>query len=185
MSTQYQVDYDPTIVFNTTDLISSMYNIVSDFQMDSAENIVDAFVTEFQFEPESIPNRFIDLSGSSKAFREAITARLLERVETLEDREKLLNMVTRWVASSTDNSSNLRIFSEYAAAITFALEHTDVAVKIIKRNKPEAVSRSIWSIVDAIKKGMPGVMYQGYVLSNKPLALTQFEGEKHQYAHWF
>lgn len=185
MSTQYQVDYNPMITFNTTDVISSMYNIVSDFKTDSAETIVDAFVTEFQFEPESIPNRFVDLSASCKSFREAITARLLERVETVEDREKLLKMVTNWVASSTDNSINLRVFTEYAAAITFALEHKDLTVKIIKRNKPETVGRGVWSIVDAIKKGMPGVMYQGLVLSNKHLALAQFEQEKNQYSHWF
>jgi hypothetical protein len=132
----------------------------------------------------TMPKGFVALSEASKSFREAVTAEIitevLESVNNGNDTaiDDLFYTFAAWLRSTPDGSSTLKTLTEYAASIAFALERKDFAVKVIKRSKPAEVGATIWTIVDAIKKGMPGVIYQQLVLNNKLVAMHTLNAAK-------
>lgn len=111
-----------------------------------------------------IPDNFVTLQRSD-VFRDATIASILE-VASMENKfESVLDTLTKAMRSSPDNSATLLVFAEYLAAVAFAWEHQDLAAKAIMRTRPENTSPFLWTIVSAIKKGMPSVMYASLVMS--------------------
>lgn len=122
-----------------------------------------------------MPKNFIKLSEASKAFREALTAQLLTDVT---DHDSLIDTFTGWLQMTPPGVSTLKTLQEYSTAITFAVERKDLTVKIIKRGQPGETSPAVWLIVDAMKKGMPGVMYQNLMINSRFAALRQLEEQQ-------
>lgn len=125
--------------------------------------------TEPQFAAQSIlqnkvlPQNFIALSQASKAYRDLTLAYLLLGVD---NRDELVDTMCRFMRGAPDGGTTVQVMTEYAASIAYALEHKDLAIEMITRNDPAHVTPFVWSMVSAIKKGMPGLMYQGLITSN-------------------
>lgn len=149
----------------------------------SAEELVEACTSSIVYS-HTMPKGFIALSEASKAFREAATAALI--TETLEAAsngnddaiDDVFGTFATWLQRTPNGTSTLKTLTEYAASIAFALERKDFAVKVIKRSTPAEVGPTIWTIVDAMKKGMPGVIYQQLVLNNKLIAMQTLQQQK-------
>lgn len=164
MSTSHQVDYDPTKTVNEHPGWANY---------DDPSTIASIIMLQ-----KVLPKNFIFFSEASKAFRQAVLAELLYMANTEEEKERLIELFCEYVSGSAPESANLKVFSEYAASIAFALEQKPLAVKIITRNKPEQTPSSLWTLISAIKKGMPGIMYQGLLLSNKETATSEWNDTK-------
>lgn len=123
----------------------------------------------------AIPENFVALSTASKAYRDSVLAYLLLGVT---DHDGLIDTMCKFMRSAPNSGTTVKVMTEYAASIAFALEHKDLAIDIITRNEPTEVSQFVWTIVGAIKKGMPGVMYQGLVTSNVHTAKIEWESTK-------
>jgi hypothetical protein len=149
----------------------------------SAEELVNECTNSIVYS-NTMPKGFIALSEASKAFREATTATIitetLEAVSNGADNaiDDLFNTFAQWLQRTPNGTSTLKTLTEYAASIAFALERKDFAVKVIKRSAPAEVGPTIWTIVDAIKKGMPGVIYQQLVLNNKLIAMNTLQQQQ-------
>jgi hypothetical protein len=124
---------------------------------------------------KQIPDNFVNLSSRSKAYKENVLGQLLLQVQ---DHDQLLDTMCSFMRSAPDGSTTLQVMTEYAASIAFALEHKDLAIQMITRNEPTQVGPHVWSLVNAIKKGMPGVMYQGLLTSNVHIASAEWEATK-------
>lgn len=123
----------------------------------------------------NIPENFISLSTASKAYRDSVLAYLLLGVT---NHDELLDTMCKFMRSSPQGGTTVKVMTEYAASIAYALEHKDLAIEIITRNEPTEVTQFVWSIVSAIKKGMPGIMYQGLITSNVHSAQLDWENTK-------
>ena len=121
---------------------------------------------------KQIPESFVQLSERSKSYKECVLAHLLLKVT---NHDELLDTMCSFMRSASDGGTTAKVMTEYAASIAFALEHKDLAIDIITRNQPSEVGPHIWSLVSAIKKGMPGVMYQSLLTSNLHLASTEWD----------
>lgn len=149
----------------------------------SAEELVNECTHTIVYN-NTMPKGFIALSEASKAFREATTATIitetLEAVSNGADEaiDDLFNTFAQWLQRTPNGTSTLKTLTEYAASIAFALERKDFAVKVIKRSAPAEVGPTIWTIVEAIKKGMPGVIYQQLVLNNKLIAMNTLKEQQ-------
>lgn len=152
-----QVDYNPVISIRT---IGDTYD-----PTETSSYILNGY----------IPANFVQLSKASKAFKELVLAEVLLNVN---DRDALLTTVSNWVRASQPETQQLQVLSEYAAAIAFAFDEKELAVNIITRNKPASISKSVWTIIGAIKKGMPGLLYQGLVTGNKSNAEVEWNNTK-------
>lgn len=124
-----------------------------------------------------IPDNLVRYSNLSDSFRDATIADLLLLAAAENKFEDVLKVLTAAVRSATDDSITLRIYSEYAASIAFAWEHQELAARIIMRNKPQATSPFLWSVVLAIKKNMPSAMYASVAMSQGEPALTRWREE--------
>lgn len=122
-----------------------------------------------------IPENFVALSNASKAYRDTVLAMLLLGVT---EHDTLVDTMCKFMRGAPNGGTTAQVMTEYAASIAFALEHKDLAIEIITRNDPSEVTQFVWTIVGAIKKGMPGVMYQGLVTSNVHNAQIDWEATK-------
>jgi len=147
---------------------------ITDAESMSAEVLVAEY-SRVILKDKMMPKNFIRLSEASKAFREALTAQLLTDVT---DHDSLIDTFTGWLQMTPSGVSTLKTLQEYSAAITFAVERKDLTVKIIKRGEPGETSPAVWLIVDAMKKGMPGVMYQNLIINSRHSALRQLEEQQ-------
>lgn len=162
MSTQFQVDYDPS---------NTVYE-TPHFRYEDPVQVAKIIMLG------NLPANFVHFSESSKAFREAVIAELLALADQEDSREKLMEKFCFYVSTCAPESTQLKVFSEYAAVIAYALEQKELAVKIITRNKPEATPASLWTLIGAIKKGMPGMMYQALLLGNRESATAEWNETK-------
>lgn len=135
--------------------------------MQAAHAIVNGF----------IPDNLVRFSNLSDSFRDATIADLLMLAAAENKFEQVLNTLTTAVRSAKDDTLNLRIYSEYAASIAFAWEHQQLAARIVMRNKPQATSPFLWSIVIAIKKNIPSAMYASIAMSQGGPALDKWREE--------
>jgi len=125
----------------------------------------------------SIPRNLVDLSESA-AFRDATLSYILQNCS---DHDVLVNTMVSAIRNSPAESKALKAYTDYAATIMFAIGKSDLAVQIIKRNNPAAVTPHIWAIVAAMKKQMPSAFYASLVMSSGPGALSKWEIERSQY----
>lgn len=143
---------------------------------------ISADVTEPQEAANAIfsggfPRNLVSLSASA-SFRDATLAYILENCS---NHDSLLNTMVSAIRNAPAESEALKAYTDYAAAIAFAIGKSDLAVKIIKRNNPAAVTPHIWAIVTAMKKQMPSAFYASLVMSSGPDALSKWEIERSQY----
>jgi hypothetical protein len=122
-----------------------------------------------------IPENFVALSNASKAYRDTTLGLILLAVT---EHDELVDTMCKFMRGTPTGGTTAKVMTEYAAAIAFALEHKDLAIDIITRNDPSEVTPFVWTLVGAIKKGMPGVMYQGLVTSNVHTAQLDWEQTK-------
>jgi hypothetical protein len=71
---------------------------------------------------------------------------------------------------------DIRMYSEYVAAVAYSWEHPTLALKAISRNKPTNATTFIWSVAQAMYKKMPGPFYQTLIVS-------QLEQSEQQWAN--
>lgn len=145
----------------------------------SAQEFINGF-SDAIVQHNAMPRNFITLSEASKAFREALTAQILIDLSNngSDAYDQVLNTFSSWLQMTPPGVSTLKTLQEYAASIAFAVERKDLAVKIIKRSKPGETTPTLWTIVDAIKKGMPGVLYQNLLINNLFSAIAQVEDQR-------
>lgn len=125
----------------------------------------------------SIPNNLVALTESA-SFRDATLSYILQNCS---DHDSLVNTMASAIRNAPAESKALKAYTDYAAAIAYAIGKSDLAVRIIKRNNPAAVTPHIWAIVSAMKKQMPSAFYASLVMSSGPDALSKWENERSQY----
>jgi hypothetical protein len=125
----------------------------------------------------SIPRNLIDLSASN-AFRDATLSFILKDAT---DHDQLLNTITGAIRNSAPETNALKVYTDYAAAIAYAIGKSNVALDVLKRSNPASVSPHIWAIVAAMKKQMPSAFYASLVMSSGETAITQWQVERSQY----
>lgn len=124
-----------------------------------------------------IPDNLVRFSNLSDSFRDATIAELLMLAASENKFEQVLGTLAQSMRSAKEDTINLRIYSEYAASVAFAWEHQELAARIIMRNKPQATSPFLWSIVIAIKKNIPSAMYASVAMSSREPALEKWQVE--------
>lgn len=124
-----------------------------------------------------IPDNLVRFTNLSDSFRDATIADLLMLAAAENKFDDVLATLATAMRGSREDTLQLRIFSEYAASIAFAWEHQQLAARIVMRNKPQATSPFLWSIVIAIKKNMPSAMYASVAMSQGMPALEKWREE--------
>lgn len=112
-----------------------------------------------------MPGNILDLSNNH-TFRDVLLGYILRDTT---DQDTVLNILCASLRSAMDESQ-VRILSEYTAAVAYSWGHPKVAVQAIARNKPENATSFIWSVAQAMSKQMPGPFYQTLVVSQLPQA---------------
>lgn len=157
---KWQIDYDPTIMVPMGAPVDS--------PLQAAHAIVNGY----------IPTNLVTRSIASSNFRDATLATVLVLASNQNKFEDVLSTLSLAMKSVPDNTSQLGALSEYTAAVAFSWEHQELAGKVIMRNNPQNTSPFLWSIVSAIKKGLPSAMYASLVMSMGDDAKRKWEEEQ-------
>lgn len=112
-----------------------------------------------------VPANLVDLSTNHN-FRDVVLGYLLRDAT---DQDTVLKTLCSAMRSAADEA-HVRILSEYAACVAYSWGHSQLAVQVIARNKPENATTFIWSVAQAMTKQMPGPFYQTLVVSQLPQA---------------
>lgn len=126
----------------------------------------------------SIPENLPIISSQSNAFRDATLGEILTRVT---DYEQLMHLFAGAIRSVHDDTTDLKVYVEYYAAIAFAFDRKDLAGKAIMRMKPQNVGPAIWSIISAMKKQMPSPFYHSLLTSQGIQSKMTWQNERHQH----
>jgi len=116
-----------------------------------------------------IPANLVDMSTNSH-FRDAVLGYVL-RDTTVHD--AVLNTLCAALRSAAEKVQ-VRTFSEYVAAVSFAFERKDITVKAISRNEPAEATSFLWSVAQAMNKQMPGPFYQTLIIGQMNQAEAAF-----------
>jgi len=95
-----------------------------------------------------LPGNFLNYTSNNSSYRDAILNRLIESPVYA------LQLMLAGVRSSKNNTDNLRIFSEYAAALSYVAGDTELAGEIILRNDPSTNSPLLRSIAESLSVGV-------------------------------
>ena len=107
-----------------------------------------------------LPTNLKDLSTNTH-FRDAVLGYILRDTTEHDIVLNTLCSALRGAAEEID----IRVYSEYVAAIAYSWEHPTLALGAISRNKPTNATTFIWSVAQAMYKKMPGPFYQTLIVS--------------------
>jgi hypothetical protein len=94
-----------------------------------------------------LPSMFLTYTINNSSYRDAILNRLIDSPAYS------LQLMLVGVRSSKNDTDNLRIFSEYAAALSYVTGDTELAGEIILRNNPSKSSTLLTSIAESLSIG--------------------------------
>jgi hypothetical protein len=118
-----------------------------------------------------VPANLKDLSTNTH-FRDTVLGYILRDTTDHDVVLEVLCCALRHAAEEVD----VRMYSEYVAAVAYSWEHPTLALKAISRNKPTNATTFIWSVAQAMYKKMPGPFYQTLIVS-------QLEQSEQQWAN--
>lgn len=139
---------------------------------DVCESLTSGYLTE----------NMVSLSRESASFRDAVLGTLVQDYSTMQQ-ENSLDTLLAGIRSSQHGSIQLKVYTEYAAAIAFALDKKNVVLAVLKRNSPQEVTPFVWSVVSAMHKQMPSPIYVNMLSTQLLLTIPQWEQEKPALAH--
>lgn len=126
----------------------------------------------------SIPDNLAIISTQSNTFRDATLGEILTNVQ---DYDSLLHTLASAIRSAHDDTTDLKAYVEYYAAVAFAFDRKDLAGKAIMRMKPQNVGPAIWSIISAMKKQMPSPFYHSLLTSQGIQSKMTWVSERSNY----
>lgn len=112
-----------------------------------------------------VPDNLLRFSSLSDSFRDATISELLVLSAQDGKFDAVLETLAKAVQAMPEGSVSLRIYSEYLAAVAFAWDNQSLASKAVMRNRPQDASPFLWTIVSAIKKGIPSTMFASLLMS--------------------
>ena len=95
-----------------------------------------------------LPGMFLTYTESNSSYRDAMLNRLIDSPVYA------LQLMLTGVRSSKNDTDNLRIFSEYAAVLSYVAGDTELTGEIILRNDPSKSSALLKSVAESLTTGI-------------------------------
>ena len=95
-----------------------------------------------------LPGMFLTYTRSNSSYRDAMLNRLIDSPVYA------LQLMLTGVRSSKNDTDNLRIFSEYAAVLSYVAGDTELTGEIILRNDPSKSSALLTSVAESLTTGI-------------------------------
>ena len=95
-----------------------------------------------------LPGMFLTYTNTNSSYRDAILNRLIDSPVYA------LQLMLAGVRSSKNDTDNLRIFSEYAAVLSYVAGDTELTGEIILRNDPSKSSALLKSVAESLTTGV-------------------------------
>lgn len=95
-----------------------------------------------------LPGMFLTYTRSNSSYRDAMLNRLIDSPVYA------LQLMLAGVRSSKNDTDNLRIFSEYAAVLSYVAGDTELTGEIILRNDPSKSSALLTSVAESLTTGI-------------------------------
>lgn len=95
-----------------------------------------------------LPGMFLTYTESNSSYRDAMLNRLIDSPVYA------LQLMLTGVRSSKNDTDNLRIFSEYAAVLSYVAGDTELTGEIILRNDPSKSSALLTSVAESLTTGI-------------------------------
>ena len=114
------------------------------------DNSVDGKILDHVMSLNSmkLPGMFLTYTESNSSYRDAMLNRLIDSPVYA------LQLMLAGVRSSKNDTDNLRIFSEYAAVLSYVTGDTELTGEIILRNDPSKSSALLTSVAESLTTGI-------------------------------